>query len=302
MDWTATTLTRLRLISIDAAKHTRDFIRREVWLNPESAELFTAGQGKEILNPCRNLDIAAERLLLSRLRETLGWEFGHFGEEGGLNFSGNENLFALIDAVDGSDLVLRGRELFGAVSLAWFNPQSNQLLSAVVADLVGYSNLVWSWQKEAGSFWENDFFPKPQPLVTPTEVRDDPFFATVSIKPVVELKYQSGYNRVLEWLAEQYPRARFSKAHCGSPGTCRAAQGTIDALVYLVGGQSHDVYGPAAILKGASGKIISLKTGEELKLEIDFCGNLEEQFDQRHPFVCGNPNWVDRIIRLLEDL
>lgn len=294
--WTGSQLAELTTLSISAMIDTRSFVRHEVW-NPASADLIPGK--KEALNPCRRLDLLAEQRLLSRLRASIPFKFGYYGEEEGLIFQGNERLFALIDAVDGSDLVLCGRELFGAISLAWFDPWSGQLLSAVVVDLVSSANLVWSWRKDAGSFWQNTYLPAPQSLVMPQEAREDPFFSTVSIKPQMELEYQSQYDKVLQWLIGQYPRARFSKSHCGSPGVCRAAHGAIDALLHLYGGQGHDVMGPAAILKGAGGLTIDLQSDEELQIGIDFSGDLVAQLEERHPFVCGSPYWVDQLLKVL---
>ncbi|OIN89280.1 hypothetical protein CO019_00605 [Candidatus Berkelbacteria bacterium CG_4_9_14_0_2_um_filter_42_30] len=294
--WAGSQLAELTTLSVSAMIDVRSFVRCQIW-DPSSADLIPSK--KEVLNPCRRLDLLAERRLLSGLQTSIPLEFGYYGEEEGLVFQGNERLFALIDAVDGSDLILRGRELFGAISLAWFDPWSGQLLSAVVVDLVSSANLIWSWRAEVGSFWQNAFLPAPQPLVMPKEPREDPFFATVSIKPQMELKFENQYDKVLKWLVEQYPRARFSKSHCGSPGVCRAAHGAIDALLHLYGGQGHDVIGPAAILKGAGGLNVALQSGEELQIKIDFSGDLAEQLEERHPFVSGNPYWVDQIIKLL---
>ncbi len=290
-------LSDLQSASLFAVREVRAFVRRRLWQKDSCAEneAVVSEMGKEKSNPCRRIDLDAEKLLLAKLDEALATSFAFIAEENGCRKGENDNLLAVIDALDGSDLTIRRRDLFGAVSLAWVDLEDGSPLLAVVADLVSHADTIWFWRKGKGSFLSHRYQPDFQPLRLSLEVRADPFLCAGLIKPFREEENREKYASIIARVVEEYPSARFSKVHAGSPGICRAAMGAIDAVVSLAGAKVYDLFGPALILQGSGGTILDPFSGERLKIEIDPNQSLESQAESRYPFVAGHPFWAAKV-------
>lgn len=200
-----------------------------------------------------------------------------------------EHVVALVDVVDGTDLLLRGLSNWCS-ALVLFSPPRKTILASVVADHEG--NIFFASEVEECAFYQPRGSKTPLPLTNasrpenleeavkrflmrstsgPSRNRSlsDAAIAFYGQKPTSFLStHRGGFSLALRSLAEQLqekvkptPKMRIYNLG-GIPMMLKVANGTLDAVFDLTGPKPHDM---------VAGAHIALKAGAVLG---DIAGNL----------------------------
>ncbi len=221
----------------------------------------------------RTLDTLAHNYAVFELRQQFGQQIYIYGEEASRTpeaFQRANKVVALIDAIDGTDLVARGFSNWCS-AIAFFIPKQQKILATVI----GHSSGEVYYASSAGAFKKSAREPKRK-LKRNSDEPLNLAQATVCFygqKPhnlltVVGDKESAGFQEKLAnfryRMKEQREKLTFRLYNFGgNPMMVKIPDGTVDAVFELSGQKAHDVI-PGAYIATQAGAIFMDLQGNEI--------------------------------------
>jgi fructose-1,6-bisphosphatase/inositol monophosphatase family enzyme len=256
----------------------------------ESAIEVLRKKWKEKSNITRGADVYAENHFMTKMHQRLGANVRVLGEESlrdsGLDLSKEQGLTALVDMVDGTDLMALGIWLWCS-AVVFFYPAEGRIVCAVVGDAFG--RLYYSLgEGEAFSTdpdlrWKRigEVLESARPI-RPSRVRR------------VEQSYLSFYGQKRSHLEPVIQKpgltSRFHRIYNfgGNPMMVKVADGTMSGVFELAGQHPHDVVPGAFIAREAGATVVDL-AGEPLDLEGSLLMPASDDSRLRYVVACSRP-------------
>lgn len=248
-------------ISVNYIREVQRIIENTIFFDPESAfETVLLGRRRK---PICAVDLHAERTCQYRLFRKFGEDIAVFGEENlrneTLNLTNEQRLVALLDMVDGTDLLKRGLSNWCS-AMIFFYPNQAKILAA----FVGFPSSDVYYAVENHGVYKQPLGRKqpPLPIKGPSSVSNledaSICFYGQKIKNLLPIVDNQSFINCLKDMREKEittkveAKLRFYNL-AGNPMMVRLADGVIDGIFEMEGQYPHDVAPGAYIAQQAGG-------------------------------------------------